>query len=89
MMGKGEESRMNLFHENTLIHGNGNDAVCETGSCPGAPENRRDGLSLECAFCVYYEILRSLEPGERLMFFKITSLADHLVIFQELFDELL
>lgn len=46
-------------------------------------KDRPDGFNLECAVCVYYEILHSLKPEERLKFFKITSLFDQIVILQE------
>jgi hypothetical protein len=61
----------------------GKNALKDASSCPEAPESRQEGLNLDCAVFLYYEIIRLLEPEERLIFFKITNLLRHIIIFQE------
>ena len=63
------------------------EGLYKTGGSPDGAEGRRDGLSLEGAFCVYYEILRSLERQDRLVFFKLASLIDHMILYRELCNE--
>ncbi len=85
MMGSKEKSEMQASYTNnpeTI------DTDCAANEkCMEGPEDRKYFLSLECAFCVYYEILRSLEPQDRLRFFKIASLLDHTIILKDLFNE--
>ena len=80
-MDQGEESeKRGIQTDSPSING---EETSDGGSSHKLPGSRPDGFNLECAVCVYYEILRSLKPEERLKFFKITSLVEQIIIFQE------